>query len=398
MAKSVTMEQRRGGLKSRARKLMAVCMGGVLLLSGGVVAGDYLREGTRQRNLQAVSREATQTEPVFSGQVATCTLSPGGDGASTGDDATSALTLSKDNLTATLKCSGKDYVAIPQKMTKVCAATVQDPSVKNCKTDPQGTENGNQVTLESLLGSTRSIEWTKTEATPNQNTGEEWTLELQEADLPLSDKAFFVGCDKNEAHQLLSLEGKAAVDCKVDVNVKARPSSVTDNNVVICAYGKDSNPEPLKVEMTTEKNTLTVQCGSEGSLNPESYATQYCDLQGELENCTLKMFEDILPTFATSWWSKADDGNSAILTIPAAEFPESEHQFRLGCVPKTADSEQPDTAAKGGEKGESQTAATTSNCDVIVTVRSGSSASSSGQLVSAIAGAAAMTGLLVGSL
>nr|CCA30046.1 SRS domain-containing protein [Neospora caninum Liverpool]CEL71259.1 TPA: SRS domain-containing protein [Neospora caninum Liverpool] len=397
MAKAARMDQRRGGFRSRARKLMALCIGGVLLLSGGHAGADYLREGTLQRDLDQQPEAETQTEPVFSGQVATCTLPAEGVGASTGGGATSALTLSKGNLTATLRCSGTDYVAIPKLMKQVCSATVEDPSVKNCKTDTQVTGNDKQITLESLLGSSRSIEWTKTEATPNQNTGEEWTLELQEADLPLSDKGFFVGCDKNEARQRLSLEGKAAVDCKVDVNVKARPSSVTDNNVVTCAYGKDSNPEPLKVEMTTEKNTLTVQCGSEGSLNPESYATQYCDPEGELNDCTQKMFEDILPTFATSWWSKADDGNSATLTIPPAEFPESEHQFRLGCVPKTADSEQPDTAAKGGETGESDTAATTSNCDVIATVRSGSSPSSSGQLVPTIAGAAALAGLLVGS-
>nr|CCA30045.1 SRS domain-containing protein [Neospora caninum Liverpool]CEL71258.1 TPA: SRS domain-containing protein [Neospora caninum Liverpool] len=354
-----------------------------------------LREGTLQRNLDQESEAATQTEPVFSGRVATCTLPTGGGGGRNGDDATSALALSEGNLTATLKCSGTDYVAIPQEMTKVCAATVQDPSVKNCKTDLQDTGNGKQITLPALLGSSRSIEWKKTLTTGVQNTGEVWTLELQEADLPFSDKAFFVGCDKKTADDPAP---SPTTDCKVDVVVKARPSSVADNNVVTCAYGKDSNPEPLKVEMTTERNTLTIQCGFEGSLNPETYATQYCDLQGELENYTLKKFEDILSTFATSWWSKADDSRSATLTIPETDFPESEHQFRLGCVHKPANTEQPPLTEESSKTGSSQPVATTSNCNVIVTVRSGNSASSSAQMAAAIAGTAGLTGLLVGSL
>ncbi|CBZ54362.1 SRS domain-containing protein [Neospora caninum Liverpool] len=395
MARAARMNRRLGGFRSRARKLMALCMGGVLLLSGGHAVADYLREGTLRRNLQAEEGGSTQTEPVFSGQVATCTLSPGGGGTRNGDDAATALTLSKGILTATLVCSGENNEAVPKGMKKVCSAG-EGQTVAKCKSHEDGTV---QVTLESLLGSSRSIEWRKTTQTlEEQNNGEEWTLELQEADLPLSDKAFFVGCDKNEAHQLLSLEGKAAVDCKVDVNVKARPSSVTDNNVVTCAYGKDSNPEPLKVEMTTENNTLTIQCGSEGSLNPESYATQYCDLQGELENCTLKTFEDILPTFAASWWSKGDNSRSATLTIPQTDFPESEQQFRVGCVYKNETSGGPKPAAKGAKTGEAHAAATTSNCNVIVTVRSGSANSSSGQLVATLAGAATMTGLVVGSL
>nr|CEL69067.1 TPA: SRS domain-containing protein [Neospora caninum Liverpool] len=375
MAKSVRMEQRRGGLKSRARKLMAVCM------------------GTLQRNLQRDLGGATQTGPEFNGQIATCTLSATGGGRGSAEKVT-ALTLSKDNLTVTLKCSGTDYVAIPQEMTKVCSATVQEPSVKSCKTDTQGTGNGKQITLESLLGSNRSIEWKNTsQATEEKQTnGKERTLELQETDLPFSDKAFFVGCDKNNDRKVSLLP---SAECKVDVNVKARPSSVTDNNVVICAYGKDSNPEPLKVEMTTEKNTLTIQCGSEGSLNPESYATQYCDPEGEVDSCEEKKFEGILPMFSTSWWSKGADSNSATLTIPQTDFPESEQRFRVGCVYKEANSEATKPALKGGGKRESETARTTLSCNVIV--RSGSPVSPLGQMAATIAGAAALVGLLAGS-
>nr|CCA30108.1 SRS domain-containing protein [Neospora caninum Liverpool]CEL71354.1 TPA: SRS domain-containing protein [Neospora caninum Liverpool] len=396
MAKAARMEQRRGGFKSRARKLMALCMGGVLLVSSGKVAAEYLREGTLQRNLDPQPEAETQSEPVFSGQVATCTLPAKGVGARNGDDATGALTLSKDNLTVTLKCSGQNNEAVPKGMKKVCSAG-EGQTVAKCKANgAEETEAGKQITLPALLGSTSSIEWKK-KTTQDQNSGEEWTLELQETDLPLVDKAFFVGCDEKSTIGPSKSGPNSASECKVDVNVKARPSSAADNNVVTCAYGKDSNPEPLKVEMTTDKNTLTIQCGSEGSLNPETYATQYCDPEGEVGSCTLKKFEDILPTFATSWWSKADDSRSATLTIPQTDFPESEKQFLVGCIPKGSSANSLD--GKDSKPGAAQAAATTtSNCNVIVTVRSGSSASSSGQLVATIAGAAALAGLLVDSL
>nr|CCA30043.1 SRS domain-containing protein [Neospora caninum Liverpool]CEL71256.1 TPA: SRS domain-containing protein [Neospora caninum Liverpool] len=398
MAKAARMEQRRAGFKSRARKLMALCMGGVLLVSSGKVAAEYLREGNLQRNLQGTPVAGNQNGPEFEGQVATCTLSGGrggGGGARNSNSATGALTLSKGNLTVTLKCSGQNNEAVPEDMRKVCSATKADQTIATCKAnDTEETEAGKQITLPALLGSTSSIEWKK-KTTQDQNSGEEWTLELQETDLPLVDKAFFVGCDKKTNVEHLRSDPKS--DCRVDVNVKARPSSVADNNVVTCAYGKDSNPEPLNVEMTTDKNTLTIQCGSEGSLNPESYATQYCDPEGEVGSCTLKTFEDILPTFATSWWSKGADSNSATLTIPQTDFPESEQQFRVGCIPKDSSANSQD--GKDSKQGAAQAAATTtSNCNVIVTVRSGSSASSSGQLVATIAGAAALTGLLVDSL
>ncbi|KEP61407.1 UNVERIFIED_CONTAM: SAG-related sequence protein SRS15A [Hammondia hammondi] len=90
-------------------------------------------------------------------------------------------------------------------------------------------------------------------------------LELQGSDLPFCDKSSFVGCDRGA-------DGKAVEpndsESKVNVIVQARPSSVDDKNIVTCAYGKDSNPQPLKVEMTTEKNTLTLHCGSKASIKP----------------------------------------------------------------------------------------------------------------------------------
>ncbi|KEP60435.1 UNVERIFIED_CONTAM: SAG-related sequence SRS15B [Hammondia hammondi] len=52
MVKTGSMQQRRGGLRSNARQLLAVCMSGVLFLSGGQAAADNLLEGLQHRTLQ----------------------------------------------------------------------------------------------------------------------------------------------------------------------------------------------------------------------------------------------------------------------------------------------------------------------------------------------------------
>ncbi|KEP67415.1 UNVERIFIED_CONTAM: SAG-related sequence SRS40E [Hammondia hammondi] len=335
MARTATIEQRRWGSKSKARKLLAVCMGGVLLLSSRQAVAEP-HEGLLRRSLNDSPPASSQTVPTFSKQVATCTVPVAGPETKNAAEATvTALTLSKENLGATLKCSGANYVAVPESMKKVCSATVNDATLAGCKVDADDAA-GKQITLQWLLGSSHPIEWTKVSNEGEEaNDGEEWTLQLQESDLPLTDKAFFVGCD-NKATAGKDVQPPSK-ECKVDVHVKARPSFVADNNVVTCAYGKESNPEPLKVEMTTEMNTLTIQCGSQGVLNPKSYAATFCDPQDtDMQKCTEKKYETILPSFVETWWVGGSKDHSATLTIPEAEFPQSDQQFRLSCVYKEA--------------------------------------------------------------
>ncbi|KFG55029.1 SAG-related sequence SRS40F [Toxoplasma gondii FOU] len=392
MARTARVEQRRGGFKSKARKFVAVCVGGVLLLSGGQAAADYLREGAAQRSLEALQEDATHTGPVFSGQTASCTLT--GDTRRAQAQAATSLTLSKEKLTITLRCSGANNQAVPKDMQQVCSETSGEATVAKCKD-----ANGKRITLQSLLGSSPEAVWKKSNTTTeDKNNGEEWTLELKESDLPLTDKAFFVGCDKSTASGTRPEASvkETSAECKVDVNVKARPSSVADDNVVTCAYGNESNPEPLKVEMTTVKNTLTIQCGSQGSLRPTTFKTQYCDPQEALENCTEKKFEEILPAFVTSWWSEGADKTSVKLKIPETDFPQSEQQFRVQCIPKDTVADPP--TIQGKNEDDTETAARMSACNVIVTVMAGSSASSSGQMVATATGAAALTGLFIGLL
>ncbi|KYF42123.1 SAG-related sequence SRS40E [Toxoplasma gondii ARI] len=394
MVRTERIEQRRRGFKSKVRKLLVVCMGGVLLLSSRQAVA-IPHEGILRRSLSDSSPAISKIVPTFNKQVATCTVPSDSAGRNGATATITALTLSKENLSATLKCSGANYVAVPEGMKKVCSASVNDATLADCKTAADNTGE-KQITLQELLGSSDPIEWTKASKEGEvANDGEEWTLQLQESDLPLTDKAFFVGCDNPIAGKDVQTPSK---ECKVDFNVKARPSFVADNNVVTCAYGKESNPKPLKVEMTTEMNTLTIQCGSQGVLNPKSYTATFCDPQDtDMQNCTEKKFEAILPSFAETWWAARSKDHSATLTIPEAEFPQSEQQFRLSCTYKEAQTTETNTAEKVGENSDPANAAPTSNCHVIVTVKARSSSSSSGHLVATVAGAAALTGLLAGS-
>ncbi|CBZ50538.1 srs domain-containing protein [Neospora caninum Liverpool] len=388
MSTSGSLRQRRGGVGSKARRLMAVCMGGVLLFCSGEGVADHVREGLQNRGLEEVHSDDAKPKLTVKGTTARCELKQNGGTAQAA--ATGSLTLSQKNLTAALECVGANIASIPEDLaTNVCQPNGKSGRTNQC-TFEGNISAGTAVTLDTLLGVATDAQWTKNRQTerksPNTQT---WTLQLKEADLPLSEKTFFVGCQDGSNSRS---NGKNA--CKLTVNVEARASSVGDNNVVTCTYGKNSNPEPMEVEMSTENNTLTIDCGSEGSLKPATNSAEYCDPQNtDLENCAHK-FVDILPTFVTSWW--ATTGNSAKLTIPQTDFPEADQQILLGCVPTTTASE--------GTKNTGQTDAETgtpTSCRVLVTIKSSSSASYGSptmQMLAAASGAAAVTGLIVGSL
>ncbi|KFG55027.1 SAG-related sequence SRS40D [Toxoplasma gondii FOU] len=389
MARSASMRQRLGGLGSKARKMMAVCMGGVLLLSTGNTAAEYLREGLQQRILEEVHTADENPHLAIDGRTAKCEFK----NSSASGGSTGSLTLSQNDLTAALECVGESVASIPTELTnKVCQPKQGDARESECTfsgTDPEGTA----VALKDILGVTADVQWTEEQSSAKEVGTRKWTLELKEDDLPLTPKSFLVGCLRQKSNRSAG-DAKA---CKLTVNVEARASSVGGDNVVTCAYGKDSNHQPLKVDMSPEKNTLTIKCGSEGSLIPTSYATEYCDPHGEEGKCTQKNFKDIFPMFAESWWKKEDEKGTATLTIPETGFPESEHQFRIGCALKES-SGSSSVEKDGGQTQGSQVDVKTSSCNVVVTVKLGSSASSSGRVVGTLVGAAAMVGLLGASV
>ncbi|KEP67416.1 UNVERIFIED_CONTAM: SAG-related sequence SRS40D [Hammondia hammondi] len=385
MARSASMRQRLGRLGS---KMMAVCMGGVLLLSTGDAASEYLREGLQQRGLEEIHAEDENPHLAIDGRTAKCEFKRD----STSGGGTGSLLLSQNNLTAALECVGESVAPIPTELTKnVCQPNQDGTRVSECTfgTAPEG----KAVALKDILGVTGDVQWAEEQSSEKGDGTRKWTLELKEEDLPLTQKSFLVGCHRQKS----SGRAGGVKACKLTVNVEARASSVGDDNVITCAYGKDSNQHPLKVDMSPEKNTLTIKCGSEGSLIPTSYATDYCDPHGEEGKCTPKKFKEIFPTFAESWWKKADEKGTATLTIPETGFPESEHQFRIGCTLKESSASSPVENDSGQSQG-SQNTVKTSSCNVVVTVKLRSSASSSGQVVGTLVGAAAVVGLLGASV
>ncbi|KFG58758.1 SAG-related sequence SRS16A [Toxoplasma gondii RUB] len=397
MARKGNTQRRRGGFEAKPREVIAFCMVGALLLSSGQAVARQLREGNQDTSVEGTHQSI---EPSISGTSASCNFAAAGSaGALAAANASSSLTLSKEHLKATLNCSGggeNQISTIPKDLgTKVCDPSKPGNESNGC-TIQKSKLSGEAVELRSLLGANRSIQWTQQadKVSRDEVSNTEWSLELLESDLPLTQKTFFVGCQKTTSARSGSV--KPASTCTVTVNVEARASAAEDN-VVTCAYGKDSNTNLLEVHMTTENNTLTMDCGSEGTLSPETTSAQYCDPQStDLKNCT-KKFIDILPKFVTDWWTKATSGNASTLTIPTTDFPESEQQFRLGCVPNAASQSD----RKDGRVNQQPQASALTSCSVLVTVKAASSASYASpglQVLIAVSGGAAVTGLVGASL
>ncbi|CBZ50537.1 srs domain-containing protein [Neospora caninum Liverpool] len=383
---------------------MAVCIGGVLLLYGGQAVPDQLREGLQNQSLQ--QQAVALARLTVKGTDAMCELSA----PATQDTAPAAgtLTLSSASMIATLQCSGASSASIsnvPENLTQHVCDPKQTSNSSTCKFGNSAPAT-KEVTLKEVLGTTRTIQWTESKQSERNTKGQKWALELDAGDLPLTDKAFVVGCQSIVGCQSTT-SGKSPNNnaaCKLTVNVEARASSVGDHNVVTCAYGKNSNPKPLEVDMSTKNNTLTIQCGTEGSLTPTSYTTDYCISDStDPEACTKKAFVDILPTLSTSWWDTESQTGSAKLTIPETDFPEPEQRLLVGCVPKTKTSqngEQNDDRLTAKDEPQTQTATPTS-CQVLVTVRAASAASYAAPAPTAViaaSGVAVMAAMLVKSL
>ncbi|CBZ49966.1 srs domain-containing protein [Neospora caninum Liverpool] len=382
MARTCRMQQRPGRFRSTARKLMAACLGGVLLISGREVFGSGQGDGSLRRNL-ASQAAGPQTQTDVTNGVATCNVA----GEDEGAPATATLTFWRGSLTGTLQCLGETNKAVPENLQTVCdghtaTATLLEADTSSCQIGSH--KLGNKVTLGSILGTTPEVKWTR--IGEEEHNSQVWRLQLAETDLPLADKTFFVGCQKG-----------ASTDpsCKVTVNVKARPSSVNDNNVVTCAYGKDSNQKAVKVEMSQDKNTLTIDCGSDGSMQPAEFTSQYCSPEGDtLEDCSKANYSDILPAFASTWWTNTENKIQATLTIPKTDFPPADRRLLLGC--KTQNANQPTK-----EENLTESVSETSACRVLVTVKASSSASSASftpQVTAATSGAALLAGILSGCL
>ncbi|PFH33861.1 SAG-related sequence [Besnoitia besnoiti] len=372
MAKAGRREpgRRRSIFQSRARKVLAVCIGGVLLLCNEHAGAHGVQEVLQHGGLEDNNGMAA------SQHVHTCDASK-----QVSENMAKSVTLSKDTPSVTLNCTGNGNKFVPNSNDKGCAYN-EGAKVKSCN-DNKSIPDG-QVVLTELLGAPSPVEW-KT-ASVDAQQGEAKTLQLDESQLPLSDTTFFVGCQN----------GGNESKCKLDVTVQARASSV-ESNVAKCAYGQHSNPQPLLVELTPQNNTLTLECGKDHPIEPTNHTTYYCEDE-KMKACT-KTFKDILPNFVASWWSKTDETNNHVkLEIPATEFPSADQQFYIGCSPNPGESVEAKAVLAASKPEDQQSSTGSSLCKVQVTVKAASSASALRRLtvVGAATAAAALTGLLFG--
>ncbi|PFH35627.1 SAG-related sequence [Besnoitia besnoiti] len=376
-------ERRRGGLKYKARKLLATCVGGVLLLTSAQAGAEPPQDGFLRQALQE------NEPPSINQNTATCTLASG---SSTVKPTPTELTLSDEQLKATLLCTGENPTRVPKELGNVCQdmRTKIESGESQCKIGEDASSSGSVITLTELLAAGSNATWEDNTSTERE-TKKSWTLSLVENDLPLTDKYFYVGCEDG-----VSNRARGNSSCKVPVKILARRSS-TKKNVVTCAYGKNSNKAPVEVEMTQEQNTLTVVCGTEGTIHPEKYSSVFCEKEDQ-ELCT-KSYSEILPKLNEEWWTEETD-KSVKLTIPSTDFPAKDQSFYVGCNPTEGKYRQPALPAEAAAENEASNIKLT-KCQVLVTVKASRLPLSGGQgrgMAAAASGAAVLTGLLAGTL
>ncbi|KFG57085.1 SAG-related sequence SRS19B [Toxoplasma gondii RUB] len=396
MAKTQKLRRLGGGFRAKASKLMAVCMGGFVLLSSGQTVAEQLGEGIMIRQLEEAHAQGTMSGPHFAGNIATCTLQGAETVAGVQPTAT-ALTLSKDNLGVELHCAGTKNIAVPEGLQSVCRPNATSAALKErdgatkCQFGNATSSEGEEVTLQTLLEAGEHLKWQQKTGSKTAENGQKWTLNLATSDLPLQDTPFFVGCKKSDS---IAAASTATDSCKVPVHVEARPSAVADN-VATCAYGQKSNEQALEVEVTAEKNFVTVECGSVGAPMKGITTTEYCaPEEANLDTCKAKKYIDVLPMFEKNWVKQI--GASLTLTIPENGFPAEDQKLRLVCVPKKAAENPSRSNAADRTFGEA-----TTNCNVFVTVKaanSAASATSTLQVMAVASGVVGAAGLLAGSL
>ncbi|PFH37051.1 SAG-related sequence [Besnoitia besnoiti] len=376
MARQASLRGRRDAFMSQARMLVAFCIGGFILLSsGGAAANNVIGERVRREQVGEI-------EEILHGIVAKCQVASGGGSA----ENSTLVTLSKKRgLTTTVHCADNGTESVPKSLEKVCISKANDTIDTCSKTETDDGEGDRVAGLNAILEHGDDLTWATVSSLP-QEKGKAWTLTLEEANLPFTDKSFFVGCKE---------QSSGTKSCRVDVTVQARPSSVVDN-IVTCAYGAESNPNILKVDLRKERNTLVLACGKDGSVVPASYDTKYC-VDDKLSECENK-YEDLFPNYATAWWSKETDKSSPMkLTVPKEGFPSEEKTFYIGCA---ATSVKKSGIVGASPRPEVESPEGTTDCRVMVTVTAAGSAvagSLHDQVFAAASAAVALTSFLAGA-
>ncbi|CBZ53658.1 SRS domain-containing protein [Neospora caninum Liverpool] len=275
----------------------------------------------------------------------------------------------KTDLTATL-CQAKNILQIackqekqqcaPEELSENLVCPSSTTILKDCKNEKAGVTPFNINTL--LSGSSPSVSWQLcADGLPACTTKK---LEIPPENFPFVDRKFMVGCVK---------KGDTNDTMKVTVTLEAR-ASATEDHIVKCAYGKNSNPAHQTVTLTPEKNSFTLACGDQGDILPTNYKKEYCvsESGNEASDSCTGAYEGIFANYEATWWTKTTGTNEYKFTIPGGQFPQEEQKVTVGCQKKTTAEPAPQSK-EGGEKDSSV-------CSVDVTIVA--SAASSAALTS----------------
>ncbi|KEP66966.1 UNVERIFIED_CONTAM: Srs domain protein [Hammondia hammondi] len=271
----------------------------------------------RQQNLTAIEPTCSDSD---NGTTCTCPENAA-QGVKTGVTPNAFITESKT--TVSVQCPA-NYEFVPGEKAKVCSVGEDANNLVECKNNPGGEINKLLYPAPEKLP-----EWSTSGDGQTTNS-----LTLPRANLPLSDKKFFVGC-LSKAEGEVS-RGSNKKSCVVTVQVAAKKSILTEN-VMTCAYGTESNTnsETPVATLTSDNNTLTVECGTEGQLQPSATAS-FTAFLCEKDKCTTSVkLSDVFPNFDEKWLTVDATKGTNTLRIPKEGFPEEDKMIMVGCSLKT---------------------------------------------------------------
>ncbi|KFH01763.1 SAG-related sequence SRS38D [Toxoplasma gondii VAND] len=257
-----------------------------------------------------------------------------------------------------LACEQQSFAPEDPDNKRVCPADTSD--FKDCKDNQANTKSIDLTTL--LTGDTESIKW---ETVTREAQGTTKKLSIPPANLPYTDQSFAVGCLDSS---------KTTAKCKLTVTIEAR-ASVTQDQIVTCAYGKTSNQKHQSIKLSPSQNKFTLVCGKDGEVLPTNYQSTFCVRKDGVDaraECSGN-YTDVIPAYETQWWKHDAAQHTFTLEIPEGGFPEKETQIMVGC--------QKSKKAAGTDKEVREEASSDSPtvCSVDVTIEAvASSASLSG--------------------
>ncbi|KEP61239.1 UNVERIFIED_CONTAM: SAG-related sequence SRS10 [Hammondia hammondi] len=177
------------------------------------------------------------------------------------------------------------------------------------------------ISIKQLLTGEKaeSIKWL---ANPDHENNKSYSLTISGNNLPLTDKAFSVGC--------LNKGNTSKAACKVTVTL-AKVSQTTGNTVE-CAYGANSNASRQQVTLSPTQNSLILICGKDSAILPTKYKKNFCPTGTEAEASCAETYKSIIPQYEESWWSESTSATGTYkLEIPTDKFPEKGQKIVIGC-------------------------------------------------------------------